>query len=709
MSQIAFTAALAVQAASKRFSIFAYAGGKLSVDGFDLPIVVELKTLQARPGYPVIIDHNATTDHTLGQVDKIDNDGQGVTIGGAITGDHHSPVSHVLMQAAKGHKWEASIGATFDAGESVIVKTGETMDVNGQSLAGPFILARNAMLRETSILPMGADSSTRVNLAAKAALQAKGRTMPDETKKPETFEAFCDTLGVDEKAANEPLKAMLKAQFDGFGEKKEEPAAETTDEKTAEATAAINLKAAAKLDDPVLKERVRIAAEYDRIEQIKAACASSPAVIKAAIAGGWDVNKAKLTMYEQRDRERAPAGHSSSHEGNCTLQALEGAMILRAGGRLDHPSYQRRGAYAMRVPAWLRAGINDAQRNQYMEAATRYADMSMVDLAREACRLDGHEAPSNRGEMIRAAFSGGSLTSIFTTNVNTQILSAYEEVGDQTQEWTQETEVADFKSNERPRMEKGPNLARLPRGGTADDFSRSDVAETFKIARYAKKFQVDEQDIIDDTFNALADTPKEMGMAAARLRPDLVYAVLMSNPTLAATTRALFHATEGNLDTSAALGTATLKAAITAMMLFQEQGVSLGLMPTHIIVPPTLRYTAWELLQSPTIVITGTTDAARGSMNTLSKEPIKVIADHRLENGVIDPATGTTYAGSASTWYLACSIAHTILVAYLRGTGRAPQVRKYMLDKGQWGVGWDINMDIGAKAMDWKGLHKATA
>ena len=54
-------------------------------------------------------------------------------------------------------------------------------------------------------------------------------------------------------------------------------------------------------------------------------------------------------------------------------------------------------------------------------------------------------------------------------------------------------------------------------------------------------------------------------------------------------------------------------------------------------------------------------------------------------------------------------MAKTIEVAYRRGTGRAPQVRSFTLDKGKWGMGWDINMDIGAKAMDWHGMRKTTA
>jgi len=44
-------------------------------------------------------------------------------------------------------------------------------------------------------------------------------------------------------------------------------------------------------------------------------------------------------------------------------------------------------------------------------------------------------------------------------------------------------------------------------------------------------------------------------------------------------------------------------------------------------------------------------------------------------------------------------------VGYLRGTGRVPAIRSFVLDKGQWGIGWDIKFDIGAKALDFRGMY----
>lgn len=470
-----------------------------------------------------------------------------------------------------------------------------------------------------------------------------------------------------------------------------------------------DVKAAADLAAEAV--RASTANELDRHAKIFAVTAGHPEIAARAVRENWTADKAELeTMKAALPKVNAmnpnvpQSAISRSHEKDCTRDALQAAMILRAGGRLDSRHFASgRG----KLPEWLRAGINDPYRNQVMEAGHRYGEMSAFDMCREALRLDGREIPLSRAETIQAAVSGGTLTSIFTTSVNAMLLMSYMEIGDTTGAWTRENDVADFKTNDRIRMKTVAGLGKLPRGGEADHLNRSDTSESYKIARYAGQFVIDDQDIIDDSMNALSDMPQEMGKLAARLRPDLVYAILLANPTMADSV-ALFSsaATRGNLGSSAALTGPNLKAGITAMRLLQENGVNIGLAATHVIVPATLDYTVRELINSTAIASGATT--GQGTFNSL-QNVVTPISEERIENGVIDPASGTTYSGSASTWFLVSTQANTIEVGYLRGTGRAPTVRSFNLDKGKYGIGWDVAMDIGAKAMDWRGLRKTTA
>ncbi len=257
-------------------------------------------------------------------------------------------------------------------------------------------------------------------------------------------------------------------------------------------------------------------------------------------------------------------------------------------------------------------------------------------------------------------------------------------------------------------MEVGGVLAKRGKGKTAEMDDVSDAVESYKVYEYAKQFVIDQQDLINDSFGAIQQhSPRRLGRGAARLRPDLVYSILLANANMRDSI-ALFHANHGNLKTTAALAVATLEAARAAVRIQQENGVNLNLMPRYLIVPGQLESTAETLVES-NIVVTGS-DIVRGNFNSNSRAGLEVVADARLDNGVTDPDTGTTHTGSATTWFLSApGDGHTIEVGYIRDLGRNPSVRSKVLDEGRFGIAFDVQHSVGAKAIDWRGMVKNTA
>ena len=390
-----------------------------------------------------------------------------------------------------------------------------------------------------------------------------------------------------------------------------------------------------------------------------------------------------------------PAVHVRNHETDCTARALSAGMMIRAN------------------IAPIAPNAPPGERQEQERAAGmghRYRDMSMLDICREAIRLDGRgqTLPHARQDQIREAVSGGTLTGIFTAVVNAALMASYAESADSTVGWVREADISDFKTAERIRIGKAGSLTRHHRGDEADHAAPSDNKEEYKIARYSKQFAVDEQDIIDDRLDALRDMPEIMGRAARRLRPDLVYAILLANAALADGVL-LFATAHGNYATSgSALAAATLEAGIATMAKQTEDDVNINVEARHLIVPQDLRFSAAVLLQSAQRIIAS---ASGGTFNPLQDLDIQLHADNRLgAAGVTDPATGTAHTGSATNWFLAASplVAPTIEVGYLAGTNRAPVLRSFALVRGQWGVSFDIKMDIGAKALDHRGMYKAT-
>jgi hypothetical protein len=165
--------------------------------------------------------------------------------------------------------------------------------------------------------------------------------------------------------------------------------------------------------------------------------------------------------------------------------------------------------------------------------------------------------------------------------------------------------------------------------------------------------------------------------------------------------------------TTAALGATGLKAAIQAMGKYRaDDGTTLNIRPKYLIVPFALKWTAQEILTSATQAYTTAATAATPSLyypiNVLAGEGLTLVVDDRIgAAGVTDPRNGTARTGLDTWWILSSGGPRTVRKIYRRGTNRQPQLRSYMLDKGQWGMGWDINFDFGAKALDYRGLHRS--
>lgn len=427
-------------------------------------------------------------------------------------------------------------------------------------------------------------------------------------------------------------------------------------------------------------------------------------------------------------RTRPPAATSGGNVGihvqqGVTLEALQGAFLLREGFALDDEIFRRREADAMlrrdgASGSWLHElarGADQLPENRAGELqrardeSHRYSSMNMLDFARAALRLAGRTVPDNVDDLIHRAVSTATLTAVFSTSVNMQILQSYLGIEDSTRGWCFETDPADFKKIERGRLTKGTGLKKMARGGSPADITFGDETEEYKLGRYAGHFVIDEMDFIDDSFGATSPhTTRELGELCAEVRPNLVYSILLANAAMRDSV-ALFHATHGNLKTSSALSADTLRIAKASMAQQTENGRSIRTAMRYLLVPEALDFTGRQLVTSAELYQTGGA-AVNGTANP-HRGAFTVVSDPRLDNGVTDPDTGAVHAGSETTWYGAAAAGpHTIEVGYRRGTGRAPRMETYAITgKDGWGMGWKANMDIGAKAIDWRGLHKATA
>lgn len=708
----------------------AYSGGLLRVDNFPHPVVLDLATLKvdasAGGQIPLLYKHNSKRE--VGHVNTSDivNDGKTLNANGVLSvpGEDRDAIQTAQRD---GFNWRSSVGVRRDEDlkNLVLIPRGQRLNANGQTFVGPVIFLRNGSLRELSFVGLGGDDKATARLTATSRnvrmapallelVEAAGFTEADVINNPTRLKFFEDQLEASGKNDDDKKN---KLRDDRTVDLSKLLTDELKDVKASLQTEVDTLK---KTNEALARKSLHLDLEA-KAKELGAESLSFKIqgkdinLLAHAKEEGWTVDKFALEALLE-SRHKGPAGYVHASAGSNPA-ALVGSLMLRAGVKLDSNVYgkdrelaaQLNAAAGGNEPCFLTLDVNAAARDKAMNDAYKLRGMSLVDLCRQVCQLEAGYQGYNQTEVVHAAMSSNTLSWIFTTNFAAQMIAGWDEEQDTTQGWCFENrDVPNFLLQERGRMIGVTELTKHTAGGSADHANASDNYETYRIERFSRQFVVDEIDIINDRFGALAQTtPMELGRAAKRVRPNLVYGILKRNPNMR-DTAALMSAARGNKNFSSALAAPTLKASISAFQIQTESGVILNLNPTHYIGPPTLRWTIAQLLQSTTIVGAA---SGNGDKNTLESVIPNVVNESRLELTHNDPSDNTNVAGSTSTWYLANAQRPPIEVGLLRGGSAVPGVTNWKKngEDGQYLVGFSVKHDIGAKAIRYQTIQQNVA
>jgi HK97 family phage prohead protease len=324
--------------------------------------------------------------------------------------------------------------------------------------------------------------------------------------------------------------------------------------------------------------------------------------------------------------------------------------------------------------------------------ARELRNLSTVELAR---RFVGAGADSmSRSDVIAAALStrsGMHTTSDFAAvlgNAGRRTLrAAYEAAPRSFGAFTQTVDLSDFRPHERVSLGDAPNLKlRAAEGVEVTYGTVGESSESIQLATYDRALSVSRQMLVNDDLGAFARIAAMFGRRAAELEADLVYAVLTGNQKMS-DNKVLFHASRGNL-ISAGMDSSGLSAARAAMR--KQRGIDGGhisVSPRTLIVGPDLETDAQKLLSPIAAVVSD-------SVNVFAGSGLGLAVDSRIEG---------------NDFYVAADPAalNTIELGYLDGA-RGVQVRTIenpMRD----GVDILARLDVAARAIEWRGLLKATA
>ncbi|MBO5694777.1 MAG: Mu-like prophage major head subunit gpT family protein [Lentisphaeria bacterium] len=630
----------------------AYGGGKMNLPGWKFPVVVDLAGMEIPDTVPLLTNHENKTDARVGVVSaSIKN--SALEISGEIVSDSKD-AQDIVAQGKSGADWQLSIGA--DVRECELVKG--SREVNGQSFDGPFYHIQKSVLREVSVVAVGADATTKMKVTAQ-------------------FNLINDFEGENMKEDNK-LNASGDTNVDV--------------EKTEKPQAAPEVKAVAEVDLAAKANEAAVAAvkaERERVSAIQSICAGEfPEIEKEAVSAGWTPEVVTKKVLETLRAERPAASVNiaihSKPEGEDMRKTVEAAMCLRVG--VDADTLEK--SYGAKT----------------VEAAMVEMDMPLKQVMIECMKLDG--IPYSRGfdnETIRAAFSSVSLPGILSNVANKKLLQSYEAQPVIATKLCSTGDLNDFKETERFRLTDVGDLLPIAPDGEIKDGGLIEEGAKNQLETYGKKFCLTRKMIINDDLGAFMKVPTAMGNRAARLIDQLFFSRLLANP-VQADGKALFSSAHKNIlgGASSALSAESLKKAI---QLYLDQtdadGQPIAVEPKYLLVPTALKHLAVELTRGATLIMSGSDNTVRPAINVLADENLQVVSSPYLGN--------SAYTGSSqSAWYLFGSpnTIDTFELGFLKGK-RTPTVERGETDFNTLGMWFRVYFDLGVREQDHRGMVKA--
>jgi hypothetical protein len=596
----------------------------MQVSAYGTPVVIDLAGITAKAPVPILANHDPT--RIVGHADEVDVAASTLKLSGLISGASLD-AEQVKASAALGFPWKASVGARPDKME--FVGEGVQTKVNGKTFTGPLYVARKSTLGEVSFVAVAADSRTSAKVAASAAIH---KEIDME------FHAWVEAMGLVVADLRDDQLAKLRAKYDA-------------EVKAAAAKPPIE-GAAAQVEPPkfdlsgiilayekhVANVQAKAAAfvgkiPSDKLADIQAKAATKAAELKAtALEQEWAPTRLEVELIKAQaaaevelikaELPNGPGIHASCREVNC--EAVQAAFAMSCG--LTNPEKHFKPEVLEAAERQHRnIGIQELLLIHAMQAG--YGGRMIVD-------------ESNLREVMKAAFSIHSLTTILSATGNKILLDGFSAIPQSWRQVAAVRSVSDFKTVTAYRMNASLEYEEVGPGGAIQHGTLSQETYTMQAKTYARMLALTRQDIINDDLGAFNDLRNRLGLGAAIKMQKVFWTAWLA----AYSGAAFWTAARGNLVTSSALGEAGLNTAVAAFRnMLGPDGNLLSLEPDRILVPSALEVTARKLYVSQ----------EQRDTTSSTKFPTANIYYNRFTPIVIPELGNSAYTGySATTWYL---------------------------------------------------------
>ncbi len=567
-----------------RFSMVAYSGEPMRVEGWRHPVVVDLEGLRIESQRkPIRFAHSAYQG--VGHTERIAVEGGRLIAEGLVSRD--TPAAREVVSSGKrGFPWQASIGAGVEQAE--FVKAGANITVNGRTFSGPLYVARRTVLGEISFVDSGADRNTSARIAAQQQ-QEQHNIMDDNTPgtptpaTPTTGDTSAVSGATSAPATPEPASGAPAPAGDDTGGRTVTAQAPATPGSAPASSGGTDSGG-----DALRQMRQQTAAELRRQARIRQVAAEHPEIAAKAIEEGWSGDRAELEVLRasRPNVSTAPAAHTS--DSSVTAQVLEAACMLTAG--LSKPEQHFEAQTLETADHRFRGGIG------------------LQELLLEAAWANGYSGRNFRAsrDVLRHAFGGalpGVQASSFSTidiggilsNVaNKFLLEGFFSVERTWRNICAVRNVSDFKTVTSYRLIGKDQYEKVAPGGELKHGNLGEEKYTNRADTYGLLLSIDRRDIINDDLGAITTVPRKLGRGSGLKINDVFWATFLDNASF-------FTAGNKNFlegaDTKLSIDGLT-KAEVAFLEQNDSDGKPIGIMPAMVLVPPSLSALGTSLWRS---------------------------------------------------------------------------------------------------------------
>jgi hypothetical protein len=273
---------------------------------------------------------------------------------------------------------------------------------------------------------------------------------------------------------------------------------------------------------------------------------------------------------------------------------------------------------------------------------------------------------------LEEAITTADFPYLFGQVIDRQLLANYKAVYADWKTYVKMSTVPDFNTVRREKLTGGDNtLAEVPEKGEYQPVKPTNCRYTYAVKKYGRQFDISWESLINDSLGAFNDIPTRFATAALRSEARFVtglYAASTGDGNAALYGSSLSDC--GQSVTNLGVLPLTIQNLETTMELMAAQtdpnGEPIGVMGKHLVVPPSLEFTARSIMTSTMKMWTygGDDEAApvpQAMSNVVPQMGLQLHVDPFLP--IIDTTHGTT------AWYLFAdpSQGAALEFSYLRG------------------------------------------